>query len=113
MNKKSKHVTSKNELWIGLAKVEQVKRNGILGDAEGAYTNAIGRASSRLRFRAKVSDRLTQLGLKLIRLEDAETLKERLSKYSIDPELTRVAAEAEVTGAAEFGTFHSFDAAGT
>ena len=113
MSKKSKDVTSKDELWIGLAKVEQVKRNGVLGDADGAYTNAIGRASSRLRFRAKVSDGLTQLGLKLIRLEDAETLRERLSKYSIDPELMKVAEDAEVTGAVEFGTFHAFDTAGT
>ena len=110
MGKKSKDVTSKDKLWIGLAKVEQNKRNGVLGDADRAYTNAIAKASSRLSFRTKVAADLTQLGLKLIRLEDAETLNDRLSKFSIDPELIKVAQEAEVTGGVRFGTFHAFDA---
>jgi hypothetical protein len=39
--KKSTNVTAQSQLWIGLAKVEQTKRNGVLGDADAAYTNAI------------------------------------------------------------------------
>lgn len=113
MSKKSKNVTLNDELWIGLAKVEQTKRNGVLGDADRAYTNAIAKASSRQRFRAKVTDSLTQLGLKLIRLEEAETLKDRLSKYSVDTDLMKVAEEAELTGDVGYGTFHAFDAAAT
>jgi hypothetical protein len=99
-----------DELWIGLAKVEQSTRNGTLGEADGAYTNAIAKASSRLNFRRKVRDSLKQLELKLIRLENPQTLNERLAKYSIDPELVKVAEEADLTGNVGFGTFHAFDA---
>ena len=87
--KKSKDVTSQSQLWIGLAKVEPTKRKDVLGDAAGAYTNAIAKADTRTAFRRKVVQSLNQLGLKLIRLEDAEMLKERLEKYSIAPELIR------------------------
>src|ERR1051326_3423812 len=107
--KKSNKVNSKDELWIRLAKVEQRTRNGILGDADGVYTNAIGKASSRWEFRGKGFENLKQLELKLIRLEDAQTLNERLAKYSINPELMKIAEEAEVTGNVGFGTFHAFD----
>lgn len=97
-------------MWIGLAKVEQPGRNGVLGDAEGAYTNAIAIADGRVSFRNKVKEALAELDLRLIRLEDAETLKTRLSKYSVDPELTKVAKAASNTGQVSFGTFHAFEA---
>jgi hypothetical protein len=41
-------------------------------------------------------------------LESAETLDARLAKYSLDPELTKVADEARKTGRVGFGTFHAF-----
>lgn len=108
--KKSKDVTSQSQLWIGLAEVEQTKRKGVLGNAAGGFTNAIAKANTRAAFRRKVVQSLNQLELKLIRLEDAEMLKERLEKYSIAPELITVAKEAELTGDVGFGTFHTFDA---
>src|SRR5947207_1526303 len=112
MNKRQKRKSSfvrQRELWIGLAKVKQSSPNGVLGDADGAYTNAIGIAEGRAGFRSKVREALAELGLRLLRLEDAETLKVRSSKYSVDPELTQVAEEAKKTGGVGFGTFHAFD----
>ena|SRR6266404_7639490 len=110
MNKQQKIGSSRGELWIGLAKVEQSSRNGVLGDADRAFTNAIAIADGRASFRAKVREALAELGLRLMRLEDAETLKARSSKYSIDPELMKIAEETSNTGQVGFGTFHAFDA---
>src|SRR5262249_33539751 len=98
---------SDGELWIGLAKVGQTSDSGILGAAEGAYTNAIAHAASRGKFRFKVKGAVTELGLCLKRLESAETLDARLAKYSLDAELTKVADEARRTGRVGFGTFHA------
>ena len=55
---------------------------------------------------------MKQLGLKLTRLENVQTLNDRLTKHSIDPELVKIAEEAEVTGDVGFGTFHAFNASG-
>jgi hypothetical protein len=110
MSKQQKRDSSRNELWIGLAKVEQSSSNGVLGDADRAYTNAIAIADSRVSFRAKVREAMAELGLRLIRLEDAETLKARSSKYSVDSELMKTAEEVRNTGRVGFGTFHAFDA---
>lgn len=96
------------ELWIGLVKVGHTLNPGVLGTSEGAYTNAIARAASRDSFRLKVKGAVAELGLTLSRLESAETLKARLSKYSLDAELTKIADEAKTTGRVGFGTFHTF-----
>jgi len=97
------------ELWIGLAKVEQASRNGVLGDADRAYTSVIAITHGRLAFRASVKRALEELGLGLIRLEKAEPLKARLSKYSIHKKLAKLAKEVTRTGHTAFGTFHAFD----
>lgn len=110
MKKRQESSFPRGELWIGLAKVKQSSRNGVLGDTEGAYTNAIAIADGRENFRSKVKEALADLDLLLIRLEDAETLKGRLSKYSIDPELRKVAKAASNTGRVGFSTFHAFGA---
>ena len=99
---------SVEELWIGLAKVEPSSPNSVLTEAESAFTNVIGIAGGRLSFRRKISEALCKLGLKLIRLEDAETVQNRVSKYSLDAELSRAAKVARKTGQVTFGTFHTF-----
>ncbi len=110
MKERQKSSFAREELWIGLAKVEQSSGNGVLGDTEGAYTNAIAIADGRASFRSKVKDALADLDLRLIGLEDAETLNARLSKYSLDAELRKVAKAAKDTGQVGFGTFHEFEA---
>jgi hypothetical protein len=99
---------SEGELWIGLVRVGQTTDSGILGASEGAYTNAIAHAASRGSFRFKVKGAAAELGLCLKRLENAETLDDRLANYSLDAELTKVADEARITGRVGFGTFHTF-----
>ena len=99
---------SEGELWIGLVKVGQTSGSGILGASDGAYTNAIAHAGSKSSFRFKVKLAVAELGLCLTRLESAETLDARLTQYSLDAELTKVADEARRTGSVEFGTFHAF-----
>jgi len=99
---------SDGELWIGLIKVGQTGDSGVLGASEGAYTNAVAPAVSKGRFRFKVKGAVAELGLSLQRLESAETLDARLTKYSLDAELTKVVDEAKRTGRVGFGTFHAF-----
>jgi hypothetical protein len=82
-------LVSDKELWIGLAEVEQTSGNGVLGDVRGGFTNAIAMATSRANFRATVKRGLDDLGLRLIQLKEAETLKARLSKRSISEDLEK------------------------
>lgn len=109
MNKPKKNEPSAKRLWIGLAKVEQRSRNGVLGDAQQAYTNAIGSAVSKKGFRNCVKQELARLGLDLLRLENAELLADRVAKYAIDNELKNVARKVAKTDGVAFGTFHAFD----
>jgi hypothetical protein len=106
----TKRDNGKAELWIGLAKVVQPSGIDILGDADGAYTNAIAIADSRANFRSQVKEALAELGLRLARLENAETYKARSARSSIDAELTELAKETAKSGRVGFGTFHAFDA---
>lgn len=101
---------SDKELWIGLAEVEPTSPNGVLGDVRGGFTNAIAVARGRADFRAAVKRGLDDLGLRLIHLRESETLKTRLSKYSISEDVERAADEVKSTGEVGFGTFHTFDA---
>jgi hypothetical protein len=109
MSKPKKNQLSAKSLWIGLAKVEQRSRRGVLGNAHQAYTNAIGSADSKKAFRNSVKQELARLGLDLLRLENAELLADRLTKYAIDSELKNVARKAAKTDSVGFGTFHAFD----
>jgi hypothetical protein len=98
-----------SELWIGLAKViPSNSSSDILGDAEGAYTNAIGLAVNKAKFRLQVKEALAELGLLLIRRENSERLEDRSAKYVIDQELKKVATKARVSNRIMFGTFHAF-----
>lgn len=95
-------------MWIGLVCVEQARRGGVLGDAHGAYVNAIALAADESDFSSRVKKKLGELGLELVGLEDVETLRARLSKHSIDDDLRQAAAEVKRTGTPAFGTFHTF-----
>lgn len=109
MSKSKNNQPSGAQLWIGLAKVEQRSRKGVLGNAERAYTNAIGNAASKDGFRNRVKHELAKLGLDLLRLENAELLADRLRKYEIDSELKDVAERVADKDSIGFGTFHAFD----
>lgn len=101
--------TVRKEVWIGLAHVSQQGRRGALGEADQAYVNTLALAASRSAFRSQIKKALEDLDLALIRLEDAEPLKIRLSKYRLDEGLLKLADEVRSAGLPRFGTLHSFD----
>ena len=99
---------TKKELWIGEAHVKQPNRDGVLGDADQAYVNAIALAVDRSDLRSQIKQALKELDLELIRLQDAEPLAVRRSKYSIDPSLVGIAKDVKQTGSPRFSTFHAY-----
>ncbi len=109
MTLRTKKTSSSKEVWIGLALVKQRERDGALGDADQAYVNVLAPAMDGLDFRAQVKQAVKELQLTLIRLDDAETMKARLSKHHIHKDLRNLAKEAERTGLARFDIFQTFD----
>lgn len=67
----------------------------MLADVRGGFTNPIAMANGKADFRAAVKRGLDDLGLRLIHLEKAESLKTRLSKHSISEDLERTADEVK------------------
>lgn len=109
MSVRNNEIASSKEVWIGLALVKQPKRNGALGDADRAYVNVLALAINGSDFRAQVREALKELRLTLIKLEDAETMKSRLSKHSVHRDLRNLAEEVELRGSPQFDIFQSFD----
>jgi hypothetical protein len=97
------------KIWIGLIKVKQSNRGGVLGDADLAYTNAIGLAKNRSDFRAQIKSALNALELQLIRLENAEPLDERLKKYTVHKDIHALAKNVSKHGQIAFHIFATFD----
>jgi hypothetical protein len=108
MSNPKRNQASVKKLWIGLANVEQKNRQGVLGDADQAYTNAIGKAVSKADFRNRVKQELARLGLDLLRLQEAELLADRFAKFDIASKLRQVAQKAAKSDRVVFGTFHAY-----
>ena len=96
-------------MWIGLIRVRQNKRNGVLGDADQAYSNAVGLAKDKGEFRSKIKSVLESVELQLLRLENAEPLNQRLSKYPVHKDIIKAAKEAKKNGQVAFSEFAAFD----
>ena len=109
MEKRLSKTSSDKQLWIGGARVMQPKRNGALGDADGAYVNVIALAAGKSDFRSQIKKALGELNLTLVRLADAELLAERLKKHTIHKDLHALAKEVRRTGSIRFDVFHTFD----
>ena len=62
-----------------------------------------------IAFGKGIEQELAKLGLRLIRLENAEPLADRLAKYTIDNELKDLAQRVGKTDSVGFGTFDAFD----
>jgi hypothetical protein len=97
------------EIWIGLAKVKQPERNGVLGDADQAYTNVLALAKTKFGFRKQAKQAIEELGLQLMRLEDAEPIKFRSLKYSVPKKTLALADKARKENRVVFTVFASFD----
>lgn len=109
MSNQSKDSLSEKNLWIGLAQVKQSKRNGALGNADQAYVNVLTLALNKADFIAQLQEELSKLNLIFIKLKDAETMQNRLSKHSLHEDLHDLAEDVVRTGALRFDVFCTFD----
>lgn len=99
----------KKDLWVGTAKVRQNNRNGVLGDADQAYTNVIALAKNRTDFRLQVKRAVAQLDLQLTRLEEAELWHIHLKRFVPHKDLLALAEEVKKDGQIAFDVFQAFD----
>jgi len=96
-------------LWIGFIRVGQNSRNGVLGDADQAFTNVIGLAKNKADFRLQVKRVLKTLELQLLKLEDVELLEQRLSKQSVHKDILALVDGVKKDGQVAFDVFATFD----
>ena len=99
----------KEEIWIGLAKVKQSDRNGVLGDADQAYTNVLALAQSKVNFRFQVKQAIEELELLLLRLEETEPLRIRLLRTTPHKDILALADDVKKDKKLAFDVFATFD----
>jgi hypothetical protein len=97
------------EVWIGLARVKQPDRNGVLGDADQAYTNVLALAKNRFDFRSQVKQAIEELELKLLKLEESEPLRLHLLQTTPHKDILALANNVKRDETVAFDAFHSFD----
>ena len=98
------------EVWIGLAKVQAEKKGSVLNNANNAYVNVICLAKNKIEFRKKVRQGLSDMNLRLNRLEKPETFSRRIAAYKVDKSLYRLVKELlEGNARIKFSTFHTYD----
>jgi len=98
------------EVWIGRVEVVPHAGNEILGDAPGAYSNVLARASSVPEYRAKVVAALTEEGLNVVEIEDAEPLRERQTRFQVPDAILAIAEGAPKR--VVWDTFYIFESEG-
>lgn len=97
-------------IWKGLARVAEQQGSDTLGKASGAYVVMMAWASRRGAFRAKVSRALGDLGLKLLRLEEAGIFRGS-SRIKYDKIVKRMRNKLRADPqSVQFGTFHTWPA---
>ncbi len=99
----------KEDLWIGLVHVKQPNRNGVLGNADQAYANVVALAVDKRDLRMQIRKALDELGLNLIKLEDAEPMAMRLTKHSVHKKLHGLADEVKRDRSVRFDVFQTFE----
>lgn len=97
------------EVWIGLVGVVPRPGNDLLGNAKQGFVNILALARTKSEYRSEVGRILDELGLDVSEIEDSEPLSDRLSKWTVDPDILALAEEVNSTGFARLGTFHVYD----
>ena len=96
-------------VWIGLAKVKITNNNNIL-NANNAYVNILGLANSKGNFKRKAKLACFEIELNLLRIEDVETLNNRVRKFKVDQEILKIANDLlKSNNRIKFSTFHTYD----
>lgn len=98
--------------WIGLIEVVPREGSKFLGSAEGAFVNVAALASNASDYKVIVERALSELGLDLVGVEDAEPLSSRLKKWTVDDEIKDMAETVKRIGSVAFGTFDTFKTEG-
>ena len=96
------------QVWIGLVSVTPQPGNDMLGDAKGAFVNALVLAENATEYEEQVRRALADLRLTPYDFEEVEAFSDRISKWSIGNELHLLAEEVRQTGNPRFGTFHNY-----
>ena len=88
------------EVWIGAVEISPGEGNSVLGGATGAYTNVLVRASTLADYERQVIGALDEENFLVIGIEDAEPLRERMSRVIVSDEIVRLGEQAAETGLA-------------
>lgn len=103
-------VPGPSELWVALLEVRGASGQSAATVRNGAFVNVVARAVSRGDFMSTVGARARELGLDIMKIEDAEPLRTRRAAFVIPPELDRLVREAATTSNPVFGTFFTWPA---
>ncbi len=100
----------RNRLWIGLAEIKAINKNGVLllNGNEHGFVNVIALCGTKFGFRKKAKEELFKYNLELRRLEDVELLFERVKKYKVDESLLVLSKEINPGNSIVFGDFYVF-----
>lgn len=98
----------KNNLWIGLIKLHPLKKDTLLGDCEGAYTNFIAQAKDRNDAILQLKLNLKEIQCELSEIETLEKYINRIRKFEVEEEINGLAEIVQGDGILRFGTFHTY-----
>ena len=101
-------MTSRSEVWIGLAHVVFTPKDQRFKGAHGAYVNVLASAPSLHGFRREIQRTTKQTGLKLLSLGDIELLNQRLRKRRLDSGLLKLSEEVKRTHRVCFDVFFTY-----
>lgn len=99
---------SNRQVLIGLVGVGPLPGSKLLGQAQGAYVNALAWATTVDDFKIQVDEALSELGLFVIEFEDVESFEERAGSRVLDDCLHALAVEVRQSKLPRFATFHTF-----
>jgi hypothetical protein len=99
------------EVWIALVEVAPHEGNDIFDGGPGAFTNILAAADGLSDYRSRIETALDREGLSVLDIEDAEPLRDRLSRFEVDEELLELVPQAANTVVwGEFDVYMNYSA---
>lgn len=99
---------TRQQVWIGLAELQQKPGAGVLLDRNFAYAQVLTWASSEAEHRKLARRYVDELGFDLLRMGEVDSLSERLELYSVEQDLLAKANFVETTGQPAIGPLHTW-----
>jgi hypothetical protein len=88
-------VVGQLELWIAAVHLRKLDGCEILKEEAGAFTNAIGWASTEEEFRRKVERTASKIKLFVVEFKSVDLVVQRRKKFGLDDELEGLVLQAE------------------